>query len=225
MGLRSIVIGAIALGALAIAAHAANDWPQWRGPALNGSSEATNLPDTLDVNKNLAWQIKLPGTGSATPVFVGDRLFVSCWNEDSKKMLAVCLSRTDGKTLWQKEVGLSTLLMDRNNPASPSPVTDGKSVFFYYASGDLVAFDMEGKRLWERNIQKDYGQFNINWIYASSPLLYKGKLYIEVIHRDVPPRGPRGNAPIADSYLLAVDPANGKTIWKQDRPSDAAADA
>jgi outer membrane protein assembly factor BamB len=222
MGMRSILMMAIALGMLAAAARAANDWPQWRGPALNGSSEATGLPEALDVNKNLAWQIKLPGLGSATPVFIGDRLFVSCWDEESKKLFAVCLSRADGKTLWQKEVGLSTLQMDRNNAASPSPVTDGKSVYFYYASGDLVAFDMDGKPLWQRNIQKDYGQFNVNWIYASSPLLYKGKLYVQVIHRDVPPRGPRGNSPIADSYVLAIDPANGKTIWKQERPSDAA---
>jgi outer membrane protein assembly factor BamB len=203
-------------------ARAEHDWAQWRGPAFNGSSEAANLPDALDVNKNLAWQTRLPGVGSATPVLAGDRIFVSCWDEQSGKTVGACISRLDGHIVWQKDIGIDTIRNDRNNPASPSPITDGKSVFFYYATGDLAAFDVDGNPLWSRNIQKDYGPFNMNWIYGSSALLYKGKLYIQVVHRDVPPHGPRrADAGHADSYLLAVDPKTGKDIWRVIRPSDA----
>lgn len=213
----------LVLGLFINSARAGHDWPQWRGPELNGSSEATNLPDTLDVNKNLAWQMKLPGFGSATPVTFGDRIFVSCWDDQSKKMAGVCLSRGDGHIIWQKEIGIGAIQNDRNNPASPSPITDGKLVFFYYATGDLAAFDVDGKPVWEKNIQKEHGPFNMNWIYGSSPLLYKGKLYVQVIHRDVPPRGPRraGEPAHADSYLLALDPQTGKELWMVTRPSDA----
>ena len=60
----------------------------------------------------------------------------------------------------------------------------------------------------------------MNWIYGSSPLLYGGKLYVQVLHRDVPVRGPADGSP-GDSYLLAVDPETGKDIWHIVRPSDA----
>src|SRR5256885_8165249 len=81
-------------------ARAEHDWPQWRGPAFNGSSDATHLPDALDVNKNLAWQTRLPGVGSATPVLAGDRIFVSCWDEQSGKIVGACISRGDGHIVW-----------------------------------------------------------------------------------------------------------------------------
>src|SRR5205823_3327307 len=108
--------------------------------------------------------------------------------------------------------------------ASPSAISDGKTVFFYFGTGDLAAFDMDGKVLWQRNLQKDHGPFNFQWIYGSSPLLYKGKLYVPVLHRDVPASQWRSANPgesLADSYLLAIDPATGKDIWKQVRPNDA----
>src|SRR6478672_5574523 len=106
MHIRSIVWVVAALSLLAAQVQAQNNWPQWRGPNFNGASDAKNLPDTLDVNKNLAWQAHLPGIGSASPVLFGDRVFVSAWDEQSKKMLGVCLSLKDGHQLWQREIGL-----------------------------------------------------------------------------------------------------------------------
>ncbi|HSU65401.1 MAG TPA: PQQ-binding-like beta-propeller repeat protein, partial [Tepidisphaeraceae bacterium] len=103
---------------------------------------------------------------------------------------------------------------------SPSAVTDGKLVWFYFGTGDLVACDLDGNVKWSRNIQKDYGPFNIQWIYASSPLLYQGRLYIQVLQRDVPPKGPASGPP-ADSYLLAMDAATGKDLWRHIRPNAA----
>ena len=60
--------------------------------------------------------------------------------------------------------------------AAPSAITDGKLAWFYYGTGDLAAFDLDGNLKWARNIQKDFGPFHMNWIYGSSPLLYEGKL-------------------------------------------------
>ena len=222
MRATTLACGLLILGLSAISSFAESNWPQWRGPALNGSSPATNLPDTLDSSKNMKWQTHLPGVGSATPILFGDRIFVSCWDEQSKKMVGMCVSLKDGHSIWEKQIGLGYTENDRNNPASPSPVTNGKIVVFYYATGDLAAFDVDGKPLWARNIQKDHGNFNINWIYASSPLLYNGKLYIQVLQRDVPPHGPRRQGTgHADSYLLAIDPATGKDLWMHVRPNDA----
>src|SRR6267142_2541461 len=109
--------------------------------------------------------------------------------------------------------------------AGPSAICDGKSVFFYFSTGDLGAFDMEGKPLWSLNMQKEHGPFNYQWIYGSSPLLYRGKLYVQVLHRDIPTDKWRSAEPgekQAASYLLAKDPATGKDIWRVVRKDDSA---
>lgn len=204
----------------------AENWPQWRGPALNGSSRATGLPDKLDPDQTLAWSARLPGPGAGTPIVWENRIFLSALDSQSKKLLALCLDRRSGNVLWRKEVGQGFVANPRNNMASPSPITDGRTVWFYYGTGDLVAFDVEGKQLWARNIQRDHGNFNIQWIYGSSPLLYENKLYVQVLHRDVPTgrgrgQGAGGAGGPAESYLLAVDPQTGKDLWKVVRPNEA----
>ena len=214
-------IAAVALiVGLLISAARAENWPQWRGPHFNGSSQSKNLPDKLDDSTRL-WESKLPGGGAGTPLIWGDRIFLSCLDAQSKKLLGMCLGARDGKVIWSKEIGQGFRQNDRNDMASPSPVTDGKRVWFYFGTGDLAAFDTDGNEKWSRNIQKDFGDFNVQWIYASSPLLYKDKLYIQVLQRDVPPfaRGYKG--PPADSFLLAIDPQTGKDIWRVVRPNEA----
>jgi outer membrane protein assembly factor BamB len=190
----------------------AGDWPQWRGPNFNGFTDATALPDKLDPATNLLWSMPLPGLVSASPVVAGGKVYLSTIDQN-QKLLAICLDDQTGKLLWQKQIGSAFDSNERNNQGSPSPVTDGKNVWFYFGSGDLAAFDNGGKPLWSRNIQKDYGEFQIKWLYASSPLLFNGKLYIQVLHHS------------DDSYLLAIDPLTGKTLWKQPRANDAIAES
>jgi outer membrane protein assembly factor BamB len=212
----AVALMIVANGSLA---RAQDQWPQWRGPHFNGSSNAKNLPDKLDESTKV-WEASLPGQGAGTPIIWHDRIFLTDIDDGSKKLLALCLSRKDGKPLWQKEVGLGFGQNERNNMAAPSALTDGKLVWFYYGTGDLIAFDVNGNQKWARNIQKEYGPFHMNWIYGSSPMLYDGKLYVEVLHRDVPAHGPPDGSP-KDSYLLAMDPQTGKEIWRTIRPNDA----
>lgn len=234
--LPSLAMACIGL-LLPLSANAAENWPQWRGPNLNGSTTETGLPDKLDPDANALWKAVLPGHSNGTPIIWEDRVFITALDRQSQKLLAICMDNKTGKPLWQREVGEGFASNDRNNLATPSPITDGKTVWFYYGSGDLAAFDMEGKPLWSRNLVSEYGPFNINWLYGSSPLLHEGKLYVQVIHRDVSPRGGRrgGAAPgsggpasalaSADSYLLIIDPATGKNLARVIRPSDARAES
>lgn len=214
-----------------LASHArANNWSQWRGPSLNGSAVVTGLPDKLDP-KDALWTLTMPGHGSNTPIIFEDKLFISSLDSQTQKLMGICVDNKTGKIIWKKELGDGFIQNQRNNLAAPSAITDGKTVFFYYGSGDLAALDMQGNILWQRNFQTEYGQFNYNWIYGSSPLLYEGKLYVQVLHRDVPARGGRrGGAgaeapPLADSYLLAIDPATGKNIFRHVRPNNARAES
>lgn len=127
-------------------------------------------------------------------------------------LLLICISKKDGTVLWQRELDEGNRLWRKQNSSSPSPVTDGKHVWVVTGTGAVAAFDMNGKEIWKRNLQKDYGRFGLNWGYASSPLLHEGKLIIEVLH---------GNNTDDPSYVVAFDSATGKEIWRQERPTDA----
>jgi outer membrane protein assembly factor BamB len=96
--------------------------------------------------------------------------------------------------------------------SSPSPVTDGASVYVLTGTGILKGFDFSGKELWSRDIQKDYGQFGLNWGYASSPLLFEDSLYVQVLH------GMKTDEP---SYVLRIEKKTGKTLWRVERPTIA----
>lgn len=197
----------------------ASDWPHWRGPFLNGSSDEKNLPNSWSQTENVVWVSPLPGPSGATPVISKGRVFVSSTKRDSDELLALCFDAKSGKELWRKKLGASSRKVPRNNMATPSPVTDGERVYFMYGSGELAGLDYDGNVLWSRNIETEYGNISIKYGYSSSPLLYGDKLYILVHRRDKAYRSPEGSG--LDSFILAVDPKTGKNIWKQPRKTDA----
>ncbi|MBU6398997.1 MAG: PQQ-binding-like beta-propeller repeat protein [Verrucomicrobia bacterium] len=208
------------LASLAVHTSAA-DWAHWRGPFLNGSTSETNLPSHWSKTDGVRWHVELPGPGAATPIISGDHVFVSSTDADAQTILAFAFDRRDGHLLWQHKIDDGMGHHDNSNYASPSPVTDGKLVVFVYGNGDLAAFDFAGNELWRRNLQKDYGDFAYQWTYGASPTLYNGKLYVQVLQRNVPVHGRgRTDRPI-DSFLLALEPAMGKTLWQHVRPCEA----
>ena len=159
----------------------AQNWPQWRGPLLNGSSPEINLPSTWSKTSGVAWSANLPGPSAATPAIWGDKVFVSSTDRANRSVVALALDRKTGSILWQHQISESWRRDDRSTFASASPVTDGQRVIFFYSTGDLVAFDFAGKKLWARNLQKDYGTFAFLWTFSSSPLLYGDKLYPSIV--------------------------------------------
>ncbi|MHC4205724.1 MAG: outer membrane protein assembly factor BamB family protein [Planctomycetota bacterium] len=198
----------------------ATDWPQWRGPFFNGSTDETNLPDSWGETENVAWISPLPGRSGATAIISQGKVFVSSMAGRSPDFVALCFDEKDGKKLWEKHIGSDSRRFPRNNLASPSPVADGKRVFFLYGSGDLVGFDYDGNKIWSRNIEAEYGNLALQFGYSSSPLLYNNKLFIIVIRRNKPYRRPTAEEPL-DSFVMAIDPETGKTLWKQQRTTDA----
>lgn len=195
----------------------AADWPQWRGPFFNGSTDETNLPTFFSKSSNVLWVAELPGPAAATPIVWGDRVFVSTTDLQSRSLHALALDRRSGRKLWQQKVSDGFARDDRSNFAGNSPVTDGQRVIFYYGNGALAAFDFEGRPLWSTNL----GPFAFLWTYSSSPLLYGGRLYIQILQRDVPVWGRgRVDGPI-ESWLVALDPGTGRELWRQVRPSEA----
>ena len=197
----------------------AGDWPHWRGPFLNGSSEEKDLPSSWGESENVVWVSELPGPGGATPVISKGRIYVSSTKKDGDELLALCFDARSGKELWRKKLGASSREVPRNNMATPSPVTDGERVYFMYGSGELAGLNSEGNILWQRNIEAEHGNISIKYGYSSSPLLYDDKLYVLIHRRNKSYRSPESNT--LDSFILAVDPKTGKNIWRQPRKTDA----
>jgi outer membrane protein assembly factor BamB len=214
----------MALLTVAVSCGEAANWPQWRGPLLNGSTTETGLPATWTI-EDAAWVAPMPGYSGATPIVWDDRVFISSVDKETDDLLAICIDAKDGKVLWQKKTGKNRHFA-RNNMVSPSPIADGQNnrVYFYYGTQRLLAYDFEGKLLWERDIERDHGYSAHMFGYSTSPLLHKGKLYIVSIRNKKPNRyGSRYTQETepCESYLLAIDAKTGKDLWKQTRPTDA----
>ncbi len=199
----------------------AGDWPQWRGPNFNGSTDEKNLPSRWSGSENIAWSTDLPSAAASTPIVWGDKVFLSGLDTTADTLQAMCFDLSSGKRLWRHDIAKGTRKDRRSNFAAPSPVTDGERVVFFYGNGDLVCFDPQGHRLWARNIQQDYGPFAFQWTFSSSPLLFAGRLYLQVLQRDVPVGGHGLKDRKNESYILAMDPQTGKTLWRHFRPSEA----
>ena len=205
---------------LAQSTQAAN-WPQWRGPNFNGFTDESNLPERWSKTENLAWTKDLPGSSAATPVIWEDKVLVSSTDETNQTLLAICLDRKTGTIQWSNKVAVGMRRDDRSNFASPSPLTNGKQAIFFYGNGELVAFDMDGKKLWGFNLEKKWGEFCFQWTFSSTPLLYGDTLYIQVLQRDVPVHGRGFKDKPNESYIAGLNPATGEVKWKTLRPSDA----
>lgn len=209
-------------------AHADN-WPQWRGPTLDGISKESNLPTEWSREKNIAWTLPMPGMGGSTPVVWGERIFLT--SEDGKDLVLLCVS-TQGKELWKRKVGSAVATSGagrrggrggarqapggvarlgpggEGNLASASPSTDGKHVFVFFGTGDFACFDFEGNEIWKFNAEERYGKFDIQHGMHVTPLLHGDRLYLSLLHA-------RGH------WVIALDKTTGKEVWKVKRESDA----
>lgn len=223
---RWLVAAGLVCGVLALDFEVnAQDWPHWRGPYFNGSAPEQKLPTRFTKTEGVAWTAPMPGEAGSTPAVTGDWIFVSSADAPSRTLVAFGLDRRTGKERWRHTVADQDSRDRMSNYASPSPVTDGKHVWFFYGQGDLVAYTLDGTEVWRRNIQKDHGTFAFGWSFASSPLLYDGRLYLQVLQRNVPVDGRGRTDGPNESYLLAMDPATGKDLWRTVRPSEAVAES
>lgn len=201
----------------------AGDWPQWRGPAFDGSSDETGLPATFTPEDGIAWRVPMPGVSAATPIVWGDRVFTTAAESATDALLGICVDRRTGAVLWQRRLGTNREMPRNNQLASPSPVTDGRTVWFLFGSGELVAVDFDGNERWRRHLQEEHGaDWAIQFGYAASPLLLEGRLFIPVLQNARQVYAGRNNRGAeCRPYVLAIDAATGETLWNRPRETDA----
>ncbi|HEX9723902.1 MAG TPA: PQQ-binding-like beta-propeller repeat protein [Vicinamibacteria bacterium] len=189
---------------------AAENWPQWRGPSLNGVSDETDIPIEWSATENVTWKLELPAWSGSTPIIWEDRIFLNV--AEGGNLYLWCVDRKDGSVLWKQFLSDGDNKQRKQNMSSPSPVTDGRHVWVMTGTGMLRGFDFDGKEIWARDIPRDYGPFGLNWGYASSPLLHEDALYVQVLH------GMKTDDP---SYVMRLDKMTGETVWRVERPTQA----
>ncbi len=210
-------------------AERVNNWHQWRGPDANGSAENADPPLKWNKKTNIKWKVDIPGSGDATPIVWGDRIFIQTAiktdrEEESPpeeiaeapggntfhidrpthyyKFVVMCRDRQSGDLLWEK---VATELVPHEGHhrdhgfASASPVTDGRFVYASFGSRGIYCYDMEGDLKWQR----DLGDMSIYRFFgeATSPVLHKDTLIVNWDHE-------------GDSFLYALDARTGETKWK-----------
>ena len=208
---RLFLLSSLAL-VLTLALGSAADWPQFRGPTVSGVSTEKGLPIKWSAKEGVAWKTELPGPGTSSPVFIGDRIFITCYtgynvpgkpkgDPSALRRHLLALDRKTGKIQWDKEVEAKLPeqdnIRDSHGYASSTPAADAERVYCFFGKSGLVAFDHKGEKLWTADAGD---KLHNNWGSASSPILH-GDLVIV-------------NASVESDSLYAFDKKTGKEKWK-----------
>jgi len=184
---------------------AAENWVRFRGPNGTGVSAAKDVPVEFGPAQNVKWKAAVP-PGHSSPVFTNSHIFLSAHSaeKDAYRLFVLALDRKTGKQLWQHEIPRRQTgrRENVNGPASPSPVTDGVNVYFFFQDFGLISYSAGGKERWRLPL----GPFNMFYGFGASPILEDGMLILAV-DQDT------------DPYLLAVDAKSGKPRWRVSRPN------
>lgn len=188
---------------------ATENWPGYLGQGRSGDLRAKSLPLKWTPEKNIAWKAELPGHGQSSPIIWRDRVYVTSVEGPLKDhYFLVAVSLADGRELWRHKLESTDKVKNSFyvSRAAPTPAADSAGVYAFFESGDLVALDHAGTVRWQRSLAKDYARFEAEFGIGSSPAQLDDRLFLLLDHA-----GP--------SYLLAVDKATGKTLWKTERAS------
>jgi outer membrane protein assembly factor BamB len=191
----------IALG-MATAVAGAEHWPQWRGPAGNGSTSVGRYPTRWTTN-DVAWAFTLPGKGGSTPVVWQDRIYLTAPSEGQDAVLALDLQ---GHQQWLKKLGPESPPKHRTlgSSCNASPVTDGQGLFVFFRSGRLAALEFDGTVRWQINLTEKYGPEKLFWDQGSSPVVAGPGVILTRMHQ-------------GDSWIAGFDRATGQVRWQQQR--------
>lgn len=182
-------------------------FPAFRGVGSNGVSEHRNLPLHWDgaANENICWKVEIPLHGFNSPIIWGDKLFVSGAN--STRQEVYCFDRNNGSLLWTAVVDQIEGSPEKapdvtpdTGHAAPTLTTDGTYIYAIFSTGDVIALNMNGERVWARNLGLPRNHYG----HASSLLLFEDKLLIQYDHS-------------REAKVMALNTQTGETVWTTPR--------
>jgi hypothetical protein len=194
----SLTLGA-ALASPSSASAGDPEWPRFRGPEASGVSEEAPLPSELGP-KALLWRVGVP-MGRSSPIVVGNRVYLTAQDGDSLATLAH--DRDTGALAWRRDIPRARRheIYEGNDSATPTPATDGESLYVFFPDFGLVSFDLEGRERWRLEL----GPFDSFYGLASSPVVHGDTLALVCDQRK-------------GSFAIAVDTKTGRQRWRAERP-------
>lgn len=177
----------------------ADDWLRFRGPNGSGVADTTGLPAEFGPAKNLSWRTSVP-FGRSSPIVAGDRLFLTASEGDT--LITLCLDRKSGKLLWRRDARRARQMpiFKGNDPASPTPVSDGTNVYVFFAELGVISYGPDGRERWRLPL----GPFNSFYGMGASPVLASDTLVMVCDQR-------------TSSFIVAVDARSGRLRWRVKR--------
>ena len=195
----------------------AGNWPGFRGPTRQGVSSEGDLPSHWTGERNVLWKTPTTGTAWSSPIVWGDRIFLTTATDGGSSCHVLSLDARTGRILWDKHVFDQQTLMKRrqNSYASPTPVTDGQSVFAVFAGGSIVALDFDGNVLWQN---RDFEFFSEHGLGAS-PILHKDLLIMAFDPSSRTGREEKIGWKVAweGAAIWALDKETGELVWEAKR--------
>jgi outer membrane protein assembly factor BamB len=175
-------------------------WDRFRGPNGTGVSESAGLPAEFGSGKNLIWRRELP-PGHSSPVIAGGRIYLTA--AEQNRLYTLGLETGSGRILWKQEVPRprQEKLHTLNNPASPTPVTDGDRVYAFFPDFGLLSYTRDGQERWRLPL----GPFKNVYGIGASPVLADDVVVLVIDQSE-------------NSFIVAVDRIDGKIRWKRPRP-------
>ncbi|RPI45875.1 MAG: hypothetical protein EHM46_01250 [Bacteroidetes bacterium] len=156
--------------------------------------------------ENVKWKVAISRPGYNSPVIWGDRIFLS--GGDAQVRIVACYNRHTGQLLWEREVKdipgsppAMPRVTDDTGLAAPTMSVDGRRVYAIFATGDIIAFDLEGNRVWARNL----GVPNNHYGHSSSLISWNNKV---IVQYDTNSGG----------RMMALNGTSGEAVWDITRP-------
>jgi outer membrane protein assembly factor BamB len=183
------------------------DWAQFRGPGHRGVATDTNLPTDWSAKETFAWKADLPGRGASSPIVVKGRVVVTCSSGVKQDRLHVlCFDAKTGKRLWQREFWATgrTMTHRASSVAAPTPTSDGRLIYAFFSSNDLICLDLDGNLRWLRGLAHDYPKAGNDIGMSASPLLVGDTVIVQIENQ-------------GDSFAAGIDAQTGKSRWRIER--------
>lgn len=177
----------------------------FRGNNSSGVSSAKGIATSwnLKSKKNILWQVSIPKHGYNSPVINGRNVFITGADKSARELY--CFDVYTGELKWTvkaDKIPGSPSTMPKVNAdtglAASTVATNGTQVCAIFATGDVVCADMEGNRLWAKNI----GLPDNHYGYASSLLMYGNELIIQYQNN-------------SNAKILALNAKNGNQLWSK----------
>jgi len=198
---------------LCVCISAGAEWKQFRGGAQSSVAVDAQLPArwTGGDAGNVAWKKALPGRGPSGPIVVGNDVIVTCsGGVKQDRLYIISFDSKSGEENWRREFWATgrTASHPSSANAAPTPASDGKRIFAFFSSSDLICLDLAGNLLWYRGLAVDYPKAGNDVGMASSPLVVGDTVIVQSESQ-------------GDSFVEAVNAATGETRWHKTRDQRA----